>query len=187
LDHLNIETVHFVGLSLGGMIGLNLALRFPRRLQSLTLCDTAAILPDDAQPVWQERIHLARDHGLASLVQGTMERWFTPKYLEENPPQVARIRSEFLKTPVEGFIGCAEAIRELNYLDRLERIHLPTLIIVGEDDPGTPPAASRAMHERIPDSRLVVLPSAAHLSNMEQSEPFNHALTGFLQKQTDGI
>jgi 3-oxoadipate enol-lactonase len=180
-----MEAVHFVGLSLGGMIGLNLAVRFPQRLQSLTLCDTTAILPDDAQPIWQERIQLAREHGLEPLAQGTMERWFTPEYLKQNPPQVVRTRRQFLRTPVEGFIGCAEALLELNYLDRLEGVHLPTLIIVGEDDPGTPPAVSRAMHERIPDSRLRILPSAAHLSNIEQSKPFNDALTAFLREQMD--
>jgi 3-oxoadipate enol-lactonase len=183
LGQLNMEAVHFVGLSLGGMIGLNLALRFPRNLRSLALCDTTAILPVEAQPVWQERIQTARERGLGPLMQGTMERWFTQGYLEQDPPEVKQIRNEFLQTPVDGFIGCAQAIRELNYLDRLGEIHLPTLIIVGEDDPGTPPAASRAMHQRIPHSKLLVLPSAAHLSNIEQSRMFNDALVEFLREQ----
>ena len=91
------------------------------------------------------------------------------------------IRRQLLATPVEGYIGCSEAIRELNYLDRLPEIKVPTFIMVGEDDPGTPVAASQAIHERIPNSRLVVLPSAAHLSNIEQSLAFNHALMEFLR------
>lgn len=90
------------------------------------------------------------------------------------------IRKQFLATPVRGYIGCSEAIGGLNYLERLPEIRTSTLIIVGEDDPGTPVELSEAIHERIPGSRLVVLPSAAHLSNVEQAEAFNRALIGFL-------
>jgi 3-oxoadipate enol-lactonase len=75
-----------------------------------------------------------------------------------------------------------EAIKGLNYLDRLREIKIPTLIIVGEDDPGTPVASSKAMHERIPDSKLVVLPSAAHLSNVEQADAFNRTVLDFLKE-----
>jgi pimeloyl-ACP methyl ester carboxylesterase len=91
------------------------------------------------------------------------------------------IRKEFLATPREGYMGCIEAIRKLNYLDRLPEIKIPTLIMVGEDDPGTPVAASEAMHRRIPNSRLVIIPSARHLSNVEQPEAFNTNLLGFLK------
>ena len=182
LDALNIDVVHWVGLSMGGMIGQCLALNHADRIISLALCDTAAIMPDDNQPVWQEHIDMARGLGLQSLVQSTMERWFTAPYLIKNPSTVKRIRRDFLNTPVAGYIGCSEAIRNLDYLERLSRINTPTLIVVGEEDPGTPVAASEAMHEHLPDSRLVVLPSAAHLSNVEQSEAFNKALMGFLRE-----
>jgi len=181
LDALNIDQVHFVGLSVGGMIGQYLALNHLRRLKSLALCDTAAVIPADAQPIWQERIDAARKKGMESSVEQTLERWFTPSFLSLNSPRVAAIRKEFLATRVEGYIGCMEAIRKLNYLDRLSMIKLPTLIMVGEDDPGTPVSASEAMHKQIPYSRLVVLPSARHLSNVEQSDAFNAALIKFLK------
>ncbi len=183
LDVLGIDVVHWVGLSMGGMIGQNLALNHANRVRSIALCDTAAILPEDAQPVWQERIDMARKKGMGALVQETLERWFTPAYLSKNPPGVERIREQFLATPVTGYIGCSEAIRGLNYLERLSEIKIPALIIVGEDDPGTPVSAAEAMHQRVPDSKLVILPSAAHLSNVEQSEAFNTALIGFLKEQ----
>ena len=183
LDALEIEIVHFVGLSMGGMIGQCLALHHKDRLQSLTLCDTAAVIPDEAQPIWDERIAAARNSGMQALVQGTLERWFTPPYLDLNPPQVELIRSQVLSTPVAGFIGCCEAIRRLDYLKYLSELTLPTLIIVGEEDPGTPVAASEAMHAKIGESKLVVLPSAAHLSNIEQAEGFNKALIDFLKAQ----
>jgi 3-oxoadipate enol-lactonase len=182
LDALNIDKVHFVGLSMGGMIGQCLALNYPHRLKSLALCDTAAVISADAQPIWQERINAAREKGMESSVDQTMERWFTPSFLSLNSPKVAAIRKEFLATPVEGYIGCSEAIRKLSYLDRLSMIKVPTLIIVGENDPGTPVSASEAMHERITHSRLVVLRSARHLSNVEQPEAFNAALIKFLKE-----
>lgn len=181
LDALHLDRVHFVGLSMGGMIGLCLALDHAHRLRSLSLCDTSAMLPQEAQPVWQERIQTARREGMRALVDSTLERWFTPDYRALNPPEVKTIRQQFLGTPVDGYIGCSEAIRGLNYLERLSEITMPTLIMVGEMDPGTPVAASKLMHERIAGSRLVVIPHAAHLSNVEQPETFNRALLNFLQ------
>lgn len=181
LDALGIDQVHWVGLSMGGMIGQCVALRSPQRLRSLALCDTAAATSEDAQPLWQERIDTARRRGMSGLLQATLERWFTPSFLEQNPRALTRIREQFLATPIEGFIGCSEAIRRLNILDRLGEIELPTLIMVGELDPATPVAASQAMQEKIRNSRLVILPSAAHFSNVEQAERFNAALLTFLK------
>ena len=181
LDALELDRVHFVGLSIGGMIGQCLALNYADRLQTLALCDTAAIIPEEAKPLFEERIRRARDQGMEALVEETLERWFTQPYLKQNSPEVERIRNQILATPVAGFIGCSKAILGLNYVERLSQIKMPTLIIVGEDDPGTPVAASDAIHQRIQNSKLVVLPSAAHLCNIEQTDAFNAALLPFLQ------
>ncbi len=183
LDALGIDTVHFVGLSIGGMIGQGFALNHAGRLKSLTLCDTSAIMPQEAQPILQERITAARENGMADQVDGTLERWFTPQYLQENPPEVEMIRQQIAATPLAGYLGCSEALRGLDYLDRLSEIKLPTLIMVGEEDPGTPVAASEAIHERIAGSKLVILPAARHLSNIEQAEAFNQSLMDFLLQQ----
>jgi 3-oxoadipate enol-lactonase len=184
LDALGMDRVHFVGLSMGGMIGQCLVLSHPHRLKSLVLCDTASIVPAEAQPLWQERLDKVSKKGMEALFEETLERWFTPAFLRQNPPMVKLIRKQILATPVAGYIGCAEAIRRLNYLDRISGIKTPTLIMVGEDDPGTPVSASEAMHERITGSNLVVLPSARHLSNVEQTEAFNAALLKFLKNRS---
>ena len=181
LDALGIDRVHFVGLSIGGMIAQGLGLDYGDRLNSLTLCDTSAIMPSEAQPILQERIAAARENGMADQVDGTMERWFTPAYLEANSPEVEMIRRQIAATPLAGYIGCSEALKGLNYLDRLSAIKLPTLIMVGEEDPGTPVAASEAIQQRISGSQLVILPSARHLSNIEQAEAFNESLLKFLR------
>jgi 3-oxoadipate enol-lactonase len=181
LDALGMDRAHFVGLSMGGMIGQCLALNHPQRLKSLALCDTASMVPAEAQPVWQARLDKVGKKGMEALLEETLERWFTPAFLKQSSPMVKLIREQILATPVAGYIGCVEAIRRLNYLDRISGIKTPTLIMVGEDDPGTPVSAAEAMRERIMGSKLVVLPSARHLSNVEQTDLFNAALSGFLK------
>jgi 3-oxoadipate enol-lactonase len=181
LEALEIDTVHWIGLSMGGMIGQYIAIHHAHRLKSLVLCDTAASMPEENQPLWDERIDTARQKGMAALVEVTMERWFTRSFLDRRPPQVDRIREQFLSTPVTGYLGCSEAIRRIDFLDGLSQVHLPTLVMVGAEDPATPVEAAQAIQERIPDAGLVVLPSAAHLSNIEQRDAFNEALIQFLQ------
>ena len=180
LDVLEIEKVDWIGLSMGGMIGQGVALNYPKRLKSLALCDTAAVIAPEAQPIWQERIDAVREKGVESQLEPTMERWFTPSFLKLNPYMLGVIREEFLATPAKGYLGCIYAIRKLNYLDRLSTINIPTLIMVGEDDPGTPISASEAIHQRIPNSKLVIIKSARHLSNVEQPEVFNTNILTFL-------
>jgi 3-oxoadipate enol-lactonase len=181
LDALGIDKVHWVGLSMGGMIGQSIALNHPKRLESLALCDTTAVIAAEVQPIWQERIDAVREKGVESQMEPTMERYFTPSFLRQNPPMLGVIRRQFLATAAEGYLGCVEAIRRLNYLDRLSAINIPTLIMVGEDDPGTPVSASKAMHEKISTSKLVIIKSARHLPNVEQPEAFNTSLLTFLR------
>ena len=181
IDALGIKDVHWVGLSMGGMIGQCLGLNHADRVRSLVLCDTSAIVPNEMQPVWQERIDRARSKGMEALVEETMERWFTASYIKKSPEMFKLICNQFLATPVQGFIGCGEAIRRLNFLERLSLINKPTLIIAGDDDPSAPAAGIKGMQERIKGARVAVLPSARHISNVEQAEAFNAALLKFLQ------
>ena len=180
LDHLGIDTVMFVGLSMGGMIGQCLALEHPERLRCLVLSSTTAHIPEEAQPIWQERIDAALEKGMEALVNATLDRWFTPGFIKQQHPAVNAIRSLILKTPVSGYVGCSQAIRRLNLLDRLASVNVPTLIMVGEGDPGTPVAASQAIQSRITKSQLVIVPDAYHLCNIEQMRIFNDHLARFL-------
>lgn len=182
LDGLGIPKVNFVGLSMGGMIAQGIALKHAGRVDHLVLCDTSAFMPAEAQPIVQERIDAARKEGMPALADATLARWFTLPYLQKKGPGVDMIRSIFLTSPVTGYIGCTEAIRRLNYIGELPRISHPTLIMVGQEDPGTPVAAAQAIHERIAGSRLVVIPSASHLSNIEQAGVFNQSLVEFLSR-----
>jgi 3-oxoadipate enol-lactonase len=182
LQVLGIPRTHFMGISMGGMIAQVLALKSPGLLRSLILCDTSSRIPKDALPIWEERIELAQKQGMDSLVETTMERWFTASFRRNPLPVHERIRGMIRATPVKGYIGCSRAIMGLNLTERLSGITLPTLIVVGESDPGTPVSASQAIHEQIKGSELVILESAAHLSNIEQEGAFNTAALDFLRR-----
>src|SRR2546425_8778591 len=182
LGALGIPTTHWVGLSMGGMIGQTLALKAPELFSSLVLCDTSSRIPPEAKPMWDDRVHTAETKGMEPLVEGTLARWLTTPSRERGGEVVERVRGMIRSTNPLGYIGCCQAISSLNLTDRIGVIKSPTLIIVGEEDQGTPVAASRVMNEQIKGSRLVILKSAAHLSNMEQPEAFTQALVGFLKR-----
>ncbi len=182
LQALGIARTHFIGLSMGGFIGQILALTYPQMLQSLVLCDTTSRVPPDAKPMWDERIRAAQAHGMEPHVEPTIGRWLTAPFREQRPDVVDRVRAMIRATNPAGYIGCCHAIAMLDLTDRLQAIAAPTLVIVGEEDPGTPVTASRTIHERIKGSELVILKSASHLSNMEQPEAFNRAVTTFLAR-----
>ena len=117
---------------------------------------------------------------MEALVDATIERWFTPGFIRQRHPAVDTIRNLIVNTPVTGFIGCSEAIRRLNLIERLASVSLPTLILVGQGDPGTPVAAAQAIHARLAKSQLVIVPDAYHLCNIEQPGIFNENLMRFL-------
>jgi 3-oxoadipate enol-lactonase len=180
LKNLKITAAHYCGLSMGGMIGQTFALKYPRVFDSLTLADTTSRYPAEAAALWAERIKTAEAKGMEPLAQPTLERWFTAPFREKNPAAVDAIRELIVATPVAGYVGCSHAIPKINLTARLKEIKCPILVIVGADDPGTPPAMAREIHDNAPGSKLVVLPQAAHLANLEQPEGFTRALRGFL-------
>jgi 3-oxoadipate enol-lactonase len=180
---LKIARTHFIGLSMGGMIGQILGLQHPQILHSLVLCDTSSRVPPEARPMWDERIKVARTQGMEPHVEPTISRWFTAPFREKHPEVVDPVRAMIRATNPQGYIGCSQGIAALNLTDRLHTINVPTLVVVGEDDAGTPVAASRTIHEKIKGSELVILKSASHLSNIEQPEAFNQAVTSFLAKR----
>jgi len=182
LQALGIPKTHFMGISMGGMIGQILALKTPGMLRTLILCDTSSRIPEEAFPVWEERIAFAQEQGMDTLVGPTMERWFTASFRAKPIPVLEKVRAMIRTTPLEGYVGCSRAIMKLNLTERLSEIALPTLIVVGEEDPGTPVAASQAIHKQIKGSELVILKSAAHLSNIEQQDAFNTAALDFLRR-----
>jgi 3-oxoadipate enol-lactonase len=181
LKQLKIGRTHFCGLSMGGMIGQTFALKYPGVFQTLTLADTTSRYPAEAAPVWAERIKTVESKGMEPLAEPTLERWFTEPFRKSNAAAVNGIRKLIVSTPAAGYAGCCHAIPKINLTARLKEIKCPILVIVGADDPGTPPAMAKEIHDNAPGSKLVVLQQAAHISNLEQPEGFTRALREFLR------
>ncbi|MBX3664350.1 MAG: alpha/beta fold hydrolase [Burkholderiales bacterium] len=179
---LDIRDTHWIGLSMGGMIGEVYALKYPGVFRSMLLADTTGRRPPNAEQMWGERVKLARGQGMGALVESTLERWFTEPYRKAQPAVMARIAEGIRGTPVDGFAGCCDAIAKIDVLDRLQEIDCPALIVVGEDDHGTPPEMARQIQANLRGSELLIIPAAAHLSNIEQPAAFNEAMLGFLAK-----
>jgi len=180
LAALGVQSTHFVGLSMGGMIGQTYALKYPGTFKSLALCDTTSRYPADAAGVWVERIKTVEAKGMEPMVAPTLERWFTASYRKSRPEVVETVAAMIRSTPVTGFVGCCHAIPKINLTARLKEIRCPSVVIVGKDDPGTPVAMAEEIHRALPGSKLVVIPAAAHLSNLEQPDAFNRALGDFI-------
>ena len=182
LDGLGIAETHFVGLSMGGMIGQVFALQHPGRLKSLALCDTTSRYPAGAASVWEDRIRTVEAQGMAPMVEPTLARWFTAPFRARRKDVIDRVGALIRDTPPQGYVGCCHALPKIDVTDRLGAVTCPAIVIVGEEDPGTPVDMARAIHAALPGAELAILRQASHLSNMEQPEEFTRVLGRFLDK-----
>jgi len=177
LDALRIERINWCGLSMGGMVGMWLGTMAPERIDKLILSNTAAYFADKV--FWDDRIRTVREKGLAPIAAANMERWLTTDFRERSPQTVQRIRDMFLSTPPEGYIGCCEAIRDMDHREIIRNIAAPTLVIAGRQDPATTVEAAEFIRSRIPGAALTVL-DTAHLSNVERPQEYAETVLGFL-------
>jgi 3-oxoadipate enol-lactonase len=182
LDQLQIPRAAFVGLSIGGMIGQVFAIQFPDKLSSLVLCSTGCQTDEHMKVALEDRIGKVRAGGLQSQVEPTLSRWFTSRFIQEQPVSMAWVSDLILSTSVQGYVGCCRAIQNLNVIDALPAIRAKTLLIPGEQDFGFPERISRTIQQKISGSELFLLRNAAHLGNVEQAHAFNEILIGFLSR-----
>jgi len=180
LQALGIRETHFVGLSMGGLIGMTLALAYPRAVRSLVLADTTASYGPERKPMWDDRIRAAESSGIAAVLDRTMEAWFTAPFRAARPEVIARIRAMLAPTDPVGYVAAIQAIGYGDLREDIRAIRCPTLVLVGEQDRGTDIAMARTMQDRIPGAELAVIPNAAHCSCVEAPEEFNRLLLGFL-------
>lgn len=182
LGSLGVVQCSYMGLSMGGMIGMTHALKYPGRFQRLVLCNTTSRVGPEAAPIWQGRIDAVTAGGMEAVVEGTLARWFTGPFLAREPEVAQRVGAMIRSTPVAGYVGCCHAIPKIDLTDRLGAIRCPTLVIAGDQDVGTPVEMARAIQLAIPGAQLTVIPSASHLSNLEQPEVFNYLAGTFLTR-----
>ncbi len=182
LDRIGIERTHFVGLSMGGMVGLGVALGHADRLLSLCACDARAEATEEYNHGWVERVQIVRTGGMAALVERTLKRWFTPAFLAQPSQRLEKMRAMMRATSPDGYCGCAAALQTLDYARQLGGLRVPTLYVVGAQDLGAPPSVVRAMHRATPGSQYVEIPDAGHISAVERPVEFNDAIVSFLDR-----
>jgi 3-oxoadipate enol-lactonase len=182
LDGLGVKQTHFVGLSMGGMIGQTFALKFPGVFSTLALADTTSRYGPEAESLWGARIKTALEQGMEPLVEPTLGRWLTAPYRAAHPGRVSEVARMIRATPVPGYVGCCHALPKINVTARLRELALPVLVLCGEQDMGTPKSMAEEIHRNTPGAELVMLADAAHLSNLEQPARFNQALDAFLAR-----
>jgi 3-oxoadipate enol-lactonase len=175
-----IGPVVWIGLSLGGMVGQELALRHPGRLKGLVIANSSSGYGDAGRALWSQRMAAIGAGGVEAVADGAMERWFSPAFHAAQPAAVARWRRRVASTPQAGYLGACHAVMQLDTTARLQQIAVPTLVIAGALDEGTPLAMSQTIVQQVPGARLAVIEQAAHLSALEQPAAFEAAVRGFL-------
>lgn len=178
LDHLKVKDALFVGLSIGGLIGQGLAVRRMDQVRAMVLSNTAAKI--GTREIWDQRINAIRDGGMEAVADATMERWFSRDFLKSDalPPW----RALFTSTPVEGYIGCAEAIAGTDFYTPTSGLRLPVMGIAGSEDGATPPDLMRETINLVPGSRFELMRRVGHLPCVEAPEAYADLLTSFIEQ-----
>jgi len=179
-DEMGVSRAHYVGLSMGGMIGQAFALRHPRRLDRLVIANGTSSYGPEGAAMWRARAKAVEDGGLEAIRDMVAARYFSDAFRASHESVVSEVMQKFVRTPREGYLGCCDAIARLDFSRDLARIAVPTLVIAGGLDAGTPPAMSEAIARGIPGASLEVIPGAAHLAAVEAPEAFNGAVRQFL-------
>jgi 3-oxoadipate enol-lactonase len=182
LDALEMPKVHFIGLSIGGMIGQAFALEHGTRLISAMWCDTMPRTPPGSSQIWEDREKIVRDaDSLQPLADVTVERWLTDAVKAKRPNRYKQIRDTIAGTSPVGYLGCTAAIRNYDFVPALPSVKIPVLVVCGADDAGTPPEANRRIASLVADGRYEQIASALHFPNVEPPETFNRIMMDWLK------
>jgi 3-oxoadipate enol-lactonase len=184
LDALSLARVHYVGLSIGGMIGQAFAIEYGAKLISALWSDTLPASPKGAADQWAQRMGTVRQAGsLEPLADPTMERWFTDAFKPRKAGRWKQIRDTIAATTPAGYLGCSAAIMNFDFTAQLPALRVPTLVVCGAEDPGTPASDNRRLAGLVPGGRYQEIAGARHFPNVEHPEIFNRIMMGWLEAQ----
>jgi 3-oxoadipate enol-lactonase len=184
LDALGIERAHYIGLSIGGMIGQALAIEHGHRVISAMWCDTLPAAPSGGAQVWAERIQTVKQaNSVQPLAEGTMDRWFTPAFKPRNPGRWKQIYDTVAGTTPAGFLGCAAGIMNFDFVSGLASVRQPVLVVCGDEDQGTPAAENRRLAGLVANGRYEEIASARHFPNVEHPDQFSRIMLDWLASQ----
>ena len=182
LNVLEIAKTHYIGLSIGGMIGQAFALEHQDRLLSAMWCDTMPQTPLGTAQTWEDRQKIVRDaNSLAPIADATVGRWLTDKVKAERPNRYQQIRDTIAGTTPAGYLGCTDAIRNYDFVPHLPSVKIPVLVVCGAEDAGTPPEANKRIASLVADGRYQEIPAALHFPNVEHPDLFNDIMMTWLK------
>jgi 3-oxoadipate enol-lactonase len=170
LDALGLEKASLVGMSMGGSVAINVAGRYPDRVQSLVLADTTAWYGEGAVGTWNERADRVLDTSRAEQIQFQVDRWFTDRFRQVKPEEVQRVVAIFLATDSAAHAQACRAMGAMDSRELLPQVTAPTLAFAGEEDYATPPAMGQYAAEHVQDGMALTLPALRHLSMVECPE-----------------
>ncbi|WP_114965533.1 3-oxoadipate enol-lactonase [Alkalilacustris brevis] len=180
MDAHDVTRADFLGLSLGGMTGLGVALRHPERLRRLVVADARADAPEAFRENFLARLRKVEAGGIEAIADATLETWFTEAWRQANPDELAKVRAMILGTDPAGYVRCCHTLRTLDYLKDLGRITIPVLYLGGDRDAGAPPDVMHDMADATPRGQFELIPDAAHVSNISNPHVFNCSVERFL-------
>jgi 3-oxoadipate enol-lactonase len=185
LDYLNIPKATLCGLSMGGYITLRAMERNPERVASLVLCDTGPQADSNEVKIRRaSNMKLVKTKGVKEFAAGFLKAIFRPESFRSKPFEVEAIRRIIESNSEIGICGTLLALASrTDTTDSLDLIRVPTLVMVGEEDKVTPPKLSELIDNRISGALIHIVPNAAHMSNLENTEDFNKHLGEFLGSQ----
>ena len=181
LDRHGVKTASVMGCSLGSMTALGMGLRAPDRVDRIVCTAARADAPPPFRQSWDDRAAILADKGVAGLWDGSLGNWLTPAFREAEPATVDMLKTEFLKTTPEGYLGCAAALKGLDYLKDLPNLKVPTLFVSGSEDKGAAPAVMEEMASQTPGSAYANIPDAGHIINVNSPKCFSLAILDFLE------
>ena len=180
LDHLDITRAILIGDSVGGMITLDCAIRYPERIVAIIPCDTAAKI--GTAVYWHERITAVRTTGIAPLAEAILSRWFSPDFSSQNPAAYRGYGHMLTRTPQEGYAATCEAIRDADLREAIGQIELPALVLCGAADGATPPELVQGLADGLKNGRFTLIPHAGHIPSIEQPAIMAEIILSFLQE-----
>jgi 3-oxoadipate enol-lactonase len=181
IDALHIARVHFVGLSIGGMIGQALALRHGRKVASLMLCESPPASLPRVDAIWAPRIAAVQAaNSCEPIADATLERWLTPGFRARDPGRWRQIRDTVAATDPAGYLGGIQALSRFDFIQELPSLRLPAMALYGEDDAASSAEENERLAALIPGGRFVPFAGARHLPNVEAPERFNRILLDWL-------
>jgi 3-oxoadipate enol-lactonase len=178
MDALGVRGAVICGLSVGGLIAQRIALSRPELARALVLCDTAARIGSDE--MWSTRVATVREGGIEAIHDANMARWFTETF-RADPARLQPWSAMLTRTPVEGYVRTAEAIRACDLTGETRGLRLPCLAVAGEADGSTPPDLVRATADLIEGARFEVIEGAGHIPCVEAPERLGALMTAFLE------